>query len=262
MNLLTCLRHGTLALWSGVFLAGSALAADSTRRLDRELLNDAFGVGERLEFSIGYGLIDAGTATMEVLDVAEVRGRPVYRITTTATSNRFFDSFYKVRDTMRSLVDVLGLFSWRYEKHQREGDYRRDQVVVFEQDLGFAHDGPDTLDIPEYAQDVLSAFYYVRAQTLHVGDTLVLPNMTDRKNYDLEVIVHGREKIHTPAGTFDCLKVEPLLQAAGLFRHEGKITVWLTDDRLHMPVLMRSRVVVGSIHAELTAYRFGELWED
>jgi hypothetical protein len=262
MNSATGVCRWILVLWGGVLLTGSAWATNPPRSLDRYLPNDAFGVGERLDFSIGYGLIDAGTATMEVLDVVDVHGRPVYQIKTTATSNRFFDSFYKVRDTMLSLVDVEGLFTWRYEKHQHEGDYRRNQVVVFEQDRGLAWDGKDTVDIPQYVQDVLSAFYYVRAQDLQVGDTLVLPSMADRKTYELEVIVHGREEIRTPAGTFECLKVEPLLQAAGLFRHEGKITVWLTDDRLHMPVLMRSRVVIGSIHAELTAYRFGDLWEE
>jgi hypothetical protein len=36
----------------------------------------------------------------------------------------------------------------------------------------------------------------------------------------------------------------------------------MTDDRLHMPVLMKSHIVVGAIHAELTSYRLGELWEN
>ena len=35
-------------------------------RIERRLSNDSFGVGEWLQFEIGYGFINAGTATMEV----------------------------------------------------------------------------------------------------------------------------------------------------------------------------------------------------
>jgi hypothetical protein len=230
--------------------------------LDRDVVNDSFGVGEYLEFSVGYGIVKAGSATMQVRDFIDERGRPAYRIMTTATSNSFFDSFYPVRDTMLAHLDAAGLFSWRYEKHMREGDYRKDQIVDFHQDAGYAVDGTDTIPIPLYAQDVLCALYYVRTQKLEVGQSLRVPNMTDRKNYDLEVRVLARETITTPAGEFTCLKVEPLLQAAGIFKHEGRVTVWMTDDRLHMPVLMKSKLVVGAIHAELSGYRLGQLWEE
>jgi len=251
-----------LLLFTLAWIASAGIVRAEEFALDRAVVNDAFGSGEYLEFSVGYGIVKAGSATMQVRDVIDERGRPAYRIMTTATSNSFFDSFYPVRDTMLSYLDVVGLFSWRYEKHMREGDYRKDQVVDFRQDLGHAVDGADTIPIPIYAQDVLSALYFVRTQKLEVGQTLVVPNMTDRKTYDLEVRILARETIKTPAGEFTCLKVEPLLQAAGIFKHEGKVTVWMTDDRLHMPVLMKSKIVVGAIHAELTGYRLGELWEE
>lgn len=240
--------------------AGSVSA--ETRTLDRHVPNDAFGTGEWFQYSIGYGIIDAGSATMEVQKFVEVKGRPVYQIRTVATSNRVFDAFYPVRDTMFSLIDAEGIFSWRFEKHQHEGDYHRSQEIQFEQTAGYALEGQDTILIPEYVQDVLSAFYFIRTQTLIVGDTLLLPNMTDKLSYEMQVIVHAKESISTPAGDFDCIKVEPILLATGIFRNKGKIYVWLTDDRLHMPVLVRSKIIVGAIHAKLTAYRFGELWEE
>ena len=49
------------------------------------------------------------------------------------------------------------------------------------------------------------------------------------------------------------------MQSAGIFKHEGRLTVWLTDDRVRLPVMMKSKVVVGSITAELTEYRLGSL---
>jgi hypothetical protein len=44
-----------------------------------------------------------------------------------------------------------------------------------------------------------------------------------------------------------------------VFKQEGAIKVWLTDDRLRMPVLMKSKVFVGSIFAELEEYKLGNL---
>jgi len=46
-----------------------------------------------------------------------------------------------------------------------------------------------------------------------------------------------------------------------IFKHEGKLTVWLTNDRLRLPIMMKTKVVVGSITAELTDYKLGRLEE-
>jgi hypothetical protein len=246
-----------LALGLSAFLAAAGSADDSLRTL----ANDAFGPGEVLQFAIGYGIVEAGTATMSVEQLEELNGRPVLKIVSTATSNRVFDSFYRVRDTLTTWLDALGLCPWRFEQHQREGDYERNLSVDFDQRRGTALTRGEQFAVPAWVQDVLSAFYFVRAQPLEVGDTLRLPHWSERKIYELVVIVHAREKISTEAGTFDCLRVEPLLQGDGLFRQQGKVFIWLTDDRLHMPVLVRSRLVVGAIEAELVAYRLGELPE-
>ena len=84
---------------------------------------------------------------------------------------------------------------------------------------------------------------------------ILLESHADRKNYPLNVIVHGREEVDTPAGKFQCLVVEPMLRTPGLFKHEGKLTIWLTDDERRMPVLMKSKVAIGSITVILTGYR-------
>lgn len=229
--------------------------------IDRYVENIAFGIGERLSFDIGYGFINAGSATMEVADLIEYQGRPAYRIVTTAESNKFFSSFYPVQDRVESVMDAIGLFSWRFEKILREGKYRAERKYSIDQINHTVVYKDDTITVAPYVQDALSALYYIRTQPLTVGKTVSVDNFTDGKNYPLEVKVHRKEKISTKAGSFDCLVVEPLLQSAGIFKHEGKLTVWLTDDRLRMPVMMKSKVVVGSITVELTEFKLGRLEE-
>lgn len=231
------------------------------KRIDRWVANDAFGVGEWLNFDIGYGFINAGTATMEVIDAIEYNERPAYQIVTMAQSNKFFTSFYPVKDRVESIIDAVGLFSWRFEKNLREGSYSADRQYAFDQINHTVAYKNDTITVAPYVQDALSAMYYVRTQKLEVGRSLYIDNFTDGKNYPLEVKVHKKERIKTKAGEFDCIVVEPLMQTTGIFQHQGKLTVWLTNDRVHMPVLMKSKVVVGSITAELTEYRLGQLEE-
>ena len=223
--------------------------------------NDAFGVGEELTFTIGWKMVKAGEAKMIVDEVFDHNGRPVYRIKTLAKSFPFFDSFFKVRDTAESWIDVEGLFTWYFRKVLHEGGYDNEQVQTYDQFRNIAYYGDTIYTVPRYIHDVLSSLYFVRAIDLNVGDTVLLDNFSKDKCYPLQVIVHGKEIIDVPAGKFKCIKVEPLLKAAGIFKNEGQLTVWLTDDRLRMPVLMKSKVVVGSIYTELTDYKIGTLFD-
>ena len=90
---------------------------------------------------------------------------------------------------------------------------------------------------------------------LEVGQSIALANHTDGKNYPLIVKVHGRERVKVDAGEFDCLVVEPILRGPGVFTQKGRLMVWLTDDRRRMPVLMKSKVVIGHVAAVLKSYQ-------
>ncbi|MBD3258068.1 DUF3108 domain-containing protein [candidate division GN15 bacterium] len=229
--------------------------------LNRFVDNVAFGVGEKLTFDINYGFINAGSATMEVARLIEYEGRPAYQLVTKAWSNSFFSSFFRVEDRVESIMDATGLFSWRFEKILREGSYRSDRRYALDQRNNLVVYKGDTIDIEPFSQDALSTLFYVRTQPLQIGTSIFVDTFVDGEGYKLEVQVIGRETITVDAGTFDCLVVEPLTQSVGLFKHEGRLKVWLTDDRLRMPVLMKTKVVVGSITAELIDYELGSLEE-
>jgi len=242
---------------------GSA-SAQSTKPLEtdngtnREIENNAFQVGEKLTFDVGYGFINAGTATMEVKDVIDYNNRPCYLFLSTANSNKFFSSFYRVEDQVTSIVDAVGLYSWHFDKKLSEGNYKAEKAYDFDQINHKVFYEKDTIDVAPYIQDALSVLYFIRTQDLKVGKSIFVENFTDGKKYAMEVKVHRKESIKVGAGKFDCVVVEPLLMTSGIFKHEGKLTVWLTDDRLKLPVLMKSRVLVGSISAELTSYDLGK----
>ncbi len=220
----------------------------------RSLENSAFRPGEYLEFEIAWKFFKAGTATMSVADTL-YRDRPCYHIKTTARSSSTIDAFYKVRDRVESFVDKEGLFPWKFEKHLREGKFRRDRFTEFDQTRQIATLKKDTIDVPPYVQDILSRFYYVRILPLEVGKHFDIENLTDRKVYPLRILVHKKETVKVPAGRFKCIVVEPVLRGEGLFNQKGRLMIWLTDDVRKMPVMMKSEVFIGTVDVKLRKYR-------
>ncbi len=219
-------------------------------------MHPAIRVGERLTFTVRYGLIKAGTAVMAIEGVKRFSGRPVYHLVSTAESNSVFDGIYRVRDRVVSLVDVEQLHSRFFEKHLREGRYRADQQARFDPENGVVtyHDGTETKVTPP-VYDVLAAFYRVRTMPLEPGQKHYLTSHENRKEYPLRVSVIGRERVETPAGTFDCVVLEPTLRSGAFFKNEGKLSIWLTDDERRMPVLMRSKLPIGAISVELIEFQ-------
>ena len=226
--------------------AGSVLPADSPL---------PFAPGEELRFAVKYGPVRAGEARLSVHGPEIVDDQTAYRFRSTAESSRFFSTFFPVKDRVESVWSVTARLPLRFEKHIREGKYAKDSGMRFDHGQRRAtYTNGKSFAFPEGSQDVLSAFYFVRSQALVPGAVLVVPNHTDGKNYPVEVRVLRRETVTVPAGTFACVVVEPLLKSAGLFKQEGSLTIWLTDDARRMPVLMKSKVAVGSIAAELESF--------
>jgi hypothetical protein len=217
-----------------------------------------FGKGERLVYSIQYGIVNAGEATLEIRNIAIIDSTPCYNIVSNARTNDVFSVFYKVRDRYVSLMDTTELVSLRYEKHLREGKYKNDRYVVFDQKKHKAYYEDKELPIAPRTQDILSAMYYTRTLPLEVGKSVALANHTDGRNYPLVVKVLGKERVKVEAGTFDCMIVEPFLRYPGIFKQKGRVKVWVTDDRYHIPVLVKSKVAIGEVSAVLKEFRLAD----
>lgn len=251
-----------------IFSVITTSAQDSSVSKDfRKIKQNAFKPGEKLTFEINYGFVTAGEAVMEVdKNYQNINGRKCYDIRFNVNSTSSFDWVYKVRDFYRTYVDAEGLFPWRFEQHIKEGNYQRDFEAIFDQQnlkvkTFTGEKDPKKFegeyDIPAYTQDAMSAFYFSRTldyKKMKEGDKILLQNFYKDQTYPLEVRYLGKETIEVPAGEFRCIKVEPLVQEGGLFKSEGSIVVWMTDDERRMPVKVKTKVIIGSIDADLSEY--------
>jgi len=252
-SLLAALRVKAAADSIAALRRADSIAAQQMRHIN----NRAFGVGERLVFDVNYGYITAGEAVMTIPSYDSIAARKCFRIQFTVNSLPSFSWIYKVEDRYLTFIDVEAIAPLRFEQHIREGSYSRDFIAEFDHKKKIAKTTEGQHPIPEYVHDILSAFYFVRTvdfSAYKTGDMLVLSNFYGDKSYELGVKFLGRQELEVAAGTFRTIVVEPLVKEGGLFKSEGRIVVWLTDDVLKIPIRVNTKVVIGSIDTELREY--------
>lgn len=218
---------------------------------------------ESLQYGIYYSFMKAGTAYIKTRGLTNINGKTAYLIQTTAFSAAVIDSVFKVRDINYSWIDANTYRSLGYSQSVREGNYKRDEWITFDNQNGRFYGQVQKKKEPSIIAgelelevlDILSSLYYVRMQPLEVGKDVTFDIINRAQQYPLVVKVLGKETIKTSAGKFNCWVVEPQFRGEGIFVAKGKsLKVWLTDDKYRMPVKMSVEVFIGSVYAELLAY--------
>ncbi len=209
-------------------------------------------VEEKLVYDVYWKFVKVGYGTLEIKGIVDFNGKKAYHIYSEARSLPFFDVFFKVRDFTNSWVDAEKFHSIAFEQHISEGKYKRDRRIDYDQDKHLATNNKgESFEIPENILDVFAALYWVRLQEIKPKDIFTLSVNSNKKNYKMKVMAHNREKIKIDGKKYKTIIVEPDLQDAGIFMQKGRVLIWMTDDERHIPVKMRSEILVGSIVAEL-----------
>jgi hypothetical protein len=113
------------------------------------------------------------------------------------------------------------------------------------------------VDVPKDAQDLTTAVMMLRLQRLAPGDHVEVPVCTGTRQFTLVADVLGRERIATPAGTFETVKVQVRTALEGKFSTRRDTFAWFSDDARHVIVRMNADFAVGDLVATLKSYRPG-----
>ena len=215
-----------------------------------------WGVGERLEYDVKFGVLRAGRATLDVPDVAEVRGRPAYHAVFHLTGGTFF---YHVDDTYESWMDTASLASLRFHQTQHEGAKTRlKRYEIFPERQTYQDaNKPEERSSAEPLDDG-SFLYFVRTLPLRTGDSYELNRYYKPDRNPVRIRVVRREQVRVPAGTFNAIVVQPTIKTSGLFSEGGRAEVWFSDDDERVVLQMRSSLSIGSITMQLRSRHSGE----
>jgi len=217
--------------------------------------------GERLDYEIYWGLVNVGSAYLQIDKIVTVEGRPAYHIISGARSAAFIRNFYTVEDVNESWMDVEGLYSFGYYKNIHEGGYMVNEWVAFDNATKTFRGermnkkravSPVEGTLAGPVNDVLSALYLVRTMDLAPGGAQAI-TVNTKRNWDMNVKFRKREKESTEYGKFKCILVEPQLGDDGLFvaKQGKKMLVWITDDELRLPLILKAEIFLGSVTAKL-----------
>lgn len=225
----------------------------------RSVVNNAFRVGEKVSYRIHYGLINAGSATISVNESPYTfGGRDAYHIVGEGRSLGSFDWFFKVRDRYETYVDKQGIFPYRFVRNCDEGGYKINQdYTFFQEKRAYRDEKNNAYATPDFVQDMLSAYFYARTMDFSnkkKGDIITVMTVVDGEIYPLKMKYLGKETIKVDAGTFKCIRFAPVVQKGRVFKKEEDLSVWVTDDMNHLPILAQAKIMVGSIKMELTSY--------
>jgi len=248
----------TLLFFILIFVGISVFSQNNAK-----LKNEAYTYGEKLKYRLYYhslltGKMTAGIASMEIEKNAVIMsGRNTYHIEAIGKSKGIFNWFYKVHDRFETFIDEDSLVPLSFIRRTHEGGYVVNDDVIFDHVNLVATSKQETKKIEPNTQDIISAFYYARTldfSNLKAGDSFPLVFYLDDSVYTSIIKYLGKEEINIEAGKFKTMKFKPMVVTGDAFSDPYPMTLWISDDKNRIPLLVESAVVVGSVKMELIKY--------
>lgn len=226
--------------------------------------HQAFEAGEWFKFRIHYGMFNASYATLEVKETT-INQKPVFHVEGYGESTGLLDLFFNVEDNYESYFDKKTGKPYRFIRKIDEGGYTKDIQVDFNQDSNTAlvhnkkNNTKTTFSVKEDVQDMISSFYYLRnnldIDALSPGDVIHLDMFFDNENHDFQLKFLGREVLKTKLGKIATLKFRPYVMTGRVFKEKEGLTLWVSDDGNRMPVKIKANLAVGSLEADIDAFK-------
>ena len=219
-----------------------------------------FGPGERLTYNVKIGIINSGSAHMEVLGIDSIREEPSYHLEMSLKGSLLFGAV-QVNDHYQSWLGTRSVSSHRYISDVNQLTYSRYRNFEFRPEE-MSWEETESGDMGRLATalplDDISFLYFVRTLPLEIGQTYTLPRYFKKEGNPVVIKVEGKKVVEVPAGTFNTIVVRPIIKTRGLFSEGGEAELYLTDDDNKHLVYLRSKIpIVGSVTLHLESISEG-----
>ncbi len=229
----------------------------------RVIRQEYFQRGEHLEYLVHLGPFNAGIGTIDLDNkLYLVNNRPCYKVDVYGRSIGTLEGITKIRDFWRSYIDTASIHPHKFYRNINEGDYHKEETVVFNtlQKVAEIKDekGQRKFSIPEYVQDLVSGFYYLRTlpfEKYKAGDILSIPGTLETDVYDLKVQFLGHQEAKCLLGRMECYVLSPIMPENQLFRGKRPIKVFISADKNRIPIRIQADMLVGQVEAELQKHQ-------
>lgn len=189
-----------------------------------------------------------------------------YHIKLVARTTSFADKFYKVRDTLCSVVDKNGFRPLSYMKNTNEGDWQGQDVIKYsyknEQTIAnttLYRKGKDPVkkvfNAETQAYDFLTIFYAIRSlnyEEMPKNKTYMTYVISGKRKERLYIRMDGKEFVKMRDGKKkEAWKLIFNFTDGSNTKSSDDIYLWVTCDGNHEPLLLLGKIKIGEIRCYL-----------
>ena len=252
--LLMCGAVSSGPLFSGVVPSGATVSSPPDSHIVAPQPQYTFD-NQKFVYSVQWHFLNAGTSSVEIQHAGSGA-----RVLATADSAGMPEKIFRVHDLFSASLDTRTFCTRQVEKHNQEGkrqyeetvalDYPRGKSRVDVKNVKTSEMKHTEFDIPPCVTDVISGFFYVASLPLAPGYSEIFPVNDNGKTTDVQVKVESRERVKSPVGQFDTIRVkaEPV---SGPMKGKGVLWVWFSDDGRRIPVQMKSKLGFATLLFQL-----------
>lgn len=250
---------------------GTATAGEATASIDHhrppygeilpELLAFGYSGSESFVYDVSWtGGIKIGELHLRVKVLDNDAEEYEIRAEVT-TKNGAIDLIYPIEDLHVTKVRGPKRLPYHYEIWQKEGySYRAHRVIEFDQQGGMIKYTKNNkiegiFQVEGETNNEFSSFFNSRLMDFPIGGGFIVPTFADKKRNEVMVSAVARKHLErTLLGPVTAVEIMPIMNFKGLYDKKGDTVIWYTDDECRVPVLINSKIVIGSLTAELVAY--------
>ncbi|HOP02977.1 MAG TPA: DUF3108 domain-containing protein [Tenuifilaceae bacterium] len=236
-----------------------------------DVVNTSFRVGEEITYVLSYTWFfiwtDVGEAKFTVKSEKKL-GVDALHLHAVGYSYPFYDWFFKVRDLYESWVNPVTLKPIYFNRDIYEGGFTKENEYTFNWPNLLVNarekrrDGPNLFEsvrLEPCTYDIVSAIYATRNldfKDVVAGATFPVTIVLDRELYHANYTFVGREVKNVKGmGRFKTMKFRVSLIAGDVFEEGQYMFVWVSDDENHIPLLVESPIIVGTVRARVASMR-------
>jgi len=224
----------------------------------------SYKVGEKLTYSVQYGVITGGMASLEIKSEM-LNEEEVWHSIFIARTTGLADAIFKVLDIYESFINPDTELPVKSIRNIREGRYRKYNEVLFDHktrtDSAILTSDLTGIHITKPGiHDILSCFYYLRNHSfpdisnLKKGEMITIITWFTDELYPIRLRYIGTDEIRTKLGKIDCYKFNPVTEVGRLFKTEEDVSFWFSADNNFLPVKIRFNIFVGAFNVEIVSY--------
>lgn len=220
------------------------------------------------EFRLTAAREPAGQKLVETA-FSEEKGAAPYQLkfTGVVSSKGFFAKLFNLRfrEQIESTVDPASFTVTKTKKIDEQGKrlrssetiYRDGKVLWIETDPNSPSRPPRSAEATfvGQVQDVLSAIYYLRTLRLEVGKAFELTVSDSGNVYKVPVQVVEKKRVKSVLGRLEAVRLDPEIFAPnGMLAEKGSFSIWLTNDKRHIPVSAKIKTDYGTFDVTLRKF--------